>query len=212
MRTTPLISAVFLAITFALLIGDLKHPERFYLILLKPQWRSWLVRGGVILGLFAALIAVHFFWPSPRLALIGIPIAIAAGTYTAFLFAQAKARDLWQSPLLAPQHLVACLMAGAATLTVVGEDLGVALPVFTLIHILLIVAEVVTPHGTAHARLAIHELVRGKFALAFWIGLGLQAAGFALTPIPQISAALILIGLFAYEHAHVGAGQAVPLA
>jgi len=211
-RTTPLISAIFLAITFALLIGDLKHPERFYLILLKPQWRSWLVRGGIILGLFAALIAVHFFWPSPTLALIGIPISIAAGTYTAFLFAQAKARDLWQSPLLAPQHLVACFTAGTAALTIAGFNLGVSLPIFTLIHILLIVAEVVTPHGTAHARLAIREMVRGKFAMAFWIGLALQAGGFALTPMPEISGALVLIGLFAYEHAHVGAGQAVPLA
>src|SRR5262249_23043633 len=162
-----------------------EHPERFYLILLKPQWRSWLVRGGIILGAFAALIAVHFLWPSPALALIGVPVAAAAGTYTAFLFAQAQARDLWQSPLLAPQHLGACLVAGTATLNLAGENLGVALPVFALIHVLLIAAEVLTPHGTAHARLAMREMVRGRFAMAFWIGFVLQIAGIVLA-IPQI--------------------------
>ena len=31
----------------ALLIWDLEHPERFYLIFTRPQWRSWLVRGAV---------------------------------------------------------------------------------------------------------------------------------------------------------------------
>src|SRR6185295_7160665 len=46
--TTPFLSATFLAVTFVLLIGDLEHPMRFYLIFTRPQWRSWLVRGGVI--------------------------------------------------------------------------------------------------------------------------------------------------------------------
>src|SRR6185503_5280204 len=45
--TAPLIAAVALAITFVLLIMDLEHPERFYMILTRPQWRSWLVRGGI---------------------------------------------------------------------------------------------------------------------------------------------------------------------
>ena len=35
----------------------------------------------------------------------GIPLAILTAIYTAYLFAQAKARDLWQNPLL-PPHLV----------------------------------------------------------------------------------------------------------
>ena len=34
------------------------------------------------------------------LAGAGLPLAVAAAVYTAYLFAQAKARDLWQSPLL----------------------------------------------------------------------------------------------------------------
>src|SRR5712692_10207610 len=116
--TTPLLSAFFLAVTFILLIADLEHPTRFYMILTRPQWRSWLVRGGVILSAFGAVIGLHLLWsllggtPARALAIIGVPLAIAAGTYTAWLFAQAKARDLWQSPLLPPQHLVQCVLAG----------------------------------------------------------------------------------------------------
>ena len=34
--------------------------------------------------------------------------------YTAYLFAQAKARDLWQNPLLPPHLLVQALAVGAA--------------------------------------------------------------------------------------------------
>jgi len=211
--TTPLVSAVFLAITLAVLIGDLEHPARFYMILIRPQWRSWLVRGGIILTLFAILLGVHLFWPSGLLALIGIPVAIATGTYTAFLFAQAKARDLWQSPLLPPQHLVQCIVAGAASLLLAGRlDLVPLLAIATAIHLILIAAEVVTPHVTAHARLAVHEMVRGQFRLPFALGVILQALGIALIGWPPIAAALILIGLFAFEHAHIRAGQAVPLA
>ena len=213
--TTPLLSAFFLAITFALLIGDLEHPKRFYMILTRPQWRSWLVRGGVILGAFAAIIGLHLLWPSRVLAVVGIPIAIATGTYTAFLFAQARARDLWQSPLLLPQHLVACVMAGAAALIIAGLDLGILLAIITAVHLILIASEVITPHPTAHARLAVREMVRGHYRAAFAAGFVLPLLGLAAilggAPAP-LAAILILAGLLAYEHAHVGAGQAVPLA
>ena len=49
-------------------------------------------------------------WP-PGSAL---PFALATACYTAYLFAQAKARDLWQSPLLAPHLAVQAVLAGAA--------------------------------------------------------------------------------------------------
>ncbi|HXG58880.1 MAG TPA: 4Fe-4S dicluster domain-containing protein, partial [Thermoanaerobaculia bacterium] len=54
--TMPAVSAVFLAITFIILIADLEHPGRFHLILTRPQWRSWLVRGGIILTIFSAVL------------------------------------------------------------------------------------------------------------------------------------------------------------
>ena len=50
------------------------------------------------------------------LAALGLPLAAAAAVYTAYLFAQAKARDLWQSPLLPPHLAVQAALAGAAAM------------------------------------------------------------------------------------------------
>jgi len=216
--TTPLLSAVFLAITFMLLIGDLEHPTRFYMVLTRPQWRSWLVRGGVILTAFSAVIGLHLLWsllgrtPPRALAIIGVPLAIAAGTYTAWLFAQAKARDLWQSSLLPPQHLVASVVAGAGALFIAGLDIAPLVAIATAFHLILIAAEILTPHPTAHSRLAVREMVRGKYRVAFAAGVILQILALAAWPFGVAAALLALAGLLAYEHAHVGAGQAVPLA
>src|SRR6266536_4784170 len=54
-RATPLIGLVFLALTTALLVLDLKRPERFLYLLFMPNWRSWLVWGGWILVAQGAL-------------------------------------------------------------------------------------------------------------------------------------------------------------
>ncbi len=224
--TTPVLSALFLAITLVLLIADLEHPMRFYMILTRPQWRSWLVRGGVILTAFSAVIGLHILWsffgsgPPRALGLAGAAFAIATGTYTAWLFAQAQARDLWQSPLLPPQHLVQCVLAGAATLllaaTIVEPNLVPLLTritvTATLLHLVLVAAEVMTPHATAHARLAVREMVGGRYRLMFTASVIFQLLGLLAAPFGAPAAPLVLAGLFAYEHAHVGAGQSVPLA
>src|SRR5690606_32164632 len=48
----PLLALGFLGITGILLIADLEKPSRFWYILARPQWRSWLTRGAVILGAY----------------------------------------------------------------------------------------------------------------------------------------------------------------
>ena len=45
----PAISLLFLAITAAVLVADLERPERFYYILIRPNWRSWMVWGAYFL-------------------------------------------------------------------------------------------------------------------------------------------------------------------
>ena len=223
----PLLSGFFLAITFILLISDLEHPSRFYLILARPQWRSWIVRGTVILTGFSAVLGAHLLWslagngPPRYLAVIGALFAIASATYTAWLFAQAKARDLWQSPMLPLQHLAASVLAGTSALVIAAGFVAPRLvPLLALIaaagtgvHLLLIAAEVFTPHPTAHARLAVREMVRGKYRIEFGAGVILSVLGLLMnSPFRAAAAFLMLLGLLLYEHAHVGAGQAVPLA
>jgi Fe-S-cluster-containing dehydrogenase component/formate-dependent nitrite reductase membrane component NrfD len=223
----PAIALAFMAITGVILIADLEHPERFYLIFTRPQWRSWLVRGAFIIGAYGGVLALHLgltvagapAWHLP-LAWAGVPLAAATAVYTAYLLAQAQARDLWQSALLPAHLLVQALMAGAAALAPVAAWAAPeAVPTLLWIvagsaaaHLLLVGGETSVTHGTAHARLAVDEMVRGRFRGWFWLGaaaaaVGLLApwAGAALAPLP-------LLGLVAYEHAYVQAGQAVPLA
>ena len=226
----PIVGGFFLAATVGLLIGDLTHPARFYLVLTRPQWRSWLARGGVILSLYGALLVAHFLgviagrddWPR-ALAWIGVPLAVLSAVYTAWLFAQAKARDLWQSPLLPPQLLVQAAASGAAALLpIAARSEPLAAPALvalaaaaTLVHLLLVAGEVTIGHATAHARLAAREMTRGRYGRFFRAGVALQAAGIVAALLGASSGlvgAPILVGLLAYEHAFVQAGQAVPLA
>src|ERR1051326_9380047 len=119
----PVIGGAFLGLTGLLLIWDLEHPERFYMIFTRPQWRSWLVKGAFIIAGYSAVLALHFVacilgktsiqsW----LMIPGIPLSLLTAVYTAYLFAQAKARDLWQNPLLPPHLVVQALILGALIL------------------------------------------------------------------------------------------------
>ena len=115
-----MLALAFLAVTGVLLIADLKHPLRFYLIFTRHHWRSWLVRGSFILGGYGGVVALYLAAalagstePGRSWAASGLPLAVAAAVYTAYLFAQAKARDMWQSPLLAPHLAVQAALAGA---------------------------------------------------------------------------------------------------
>lgn len=239
----PVISGAFLGFTGALLIWDLEHPERFYLIFARPQWRSWLVKGAFIIAGYSLVLLIHFLasWFGSRslqswLMIAGVPLAIMTAVYTAYLFAQAKARDLWQNPLLPPHLLVQALLLGSAVMLPFAAryDLdarlgsGIVLPllwvmaVSSLLHVLMIWGEVSLTHATAHARLAVWEMVQGRYKSDFWIGIVLSVLGGSLpwlavlgyitAPLGIGGVPLALIGLMLYENAYVQAGQSVPLA
>ncbi len=243
---TPVVSGIFLAITGGLLIWDLEHPERFHLIFTRPQWRSWLVKGAFIIAGYSLVLLLHFVasWLGSNtsqswLMIPGIPLAAMTAVYTAYLFAQAKARDMWQNPLLPPHLLVQSLLLGAAVLllivTMLPENnrmidargsvtlyLLWLLAASSLIHVLMIWGEVSLTHPTAHARLAIWEMVHGRYKSDFWIGTVLSIVGGLLPALalagvidPSFGIAgapLALIGLMLFENAYVQAGQSVPLA
>ena len=225
--TTPIVALAFLGITGAVLVWDLEHPARFLYIFTRPQWKSWLVRGGVLISGFGAVLALHLLGSllgadalTRWLMVAGIPLGIGAAVYTAFLFAQAKARDLWQNPLLPPHFLVQATLAGSAVLSLaalgaddrVGDALGWTVFVSAAVHLVMIAGEVTLPHVTAHAELATHNLVRGRFARFFWAGVVTSAVALLAPIVPVVAGLIGLAGLLAFEHAYVQAGQSVPLA
>ena len=223
--TTPIVSGFFLGVTGVLLLWDLKRPERFWMIFAKAQWKSWLVRGAFIIAAFSGILALHFLAAllsapgfSVVLAWIGLPFAVMTSVYTAFLFAQAKARDLWQSPLLPPLLLVQAVLAGSAALLPfvpsaapeLERVLRWILAGACALQLLMTWGEVTLTHATAHAKLAVHEMVWGRYRAFFWAGVILVGFG-CLAPIGRLEFTAV-IGLLAFEHAYVQAGQAVPLA
>jgi len=223
----PVIAGLFLAATGGLLIWDLEHPARFYLIFTRPQWRSWLVRGGFLIGGYSVVLALHFLAAAagrPELTRpliwLGLPLALLTAVYTAYLFAQAKARDLWQNPLLPPHLAVQAGLAGAGALVpaallaeprLLAPLLGI-LAAASLLHLALVAGECTLTHGTEHAHLAVREMVRGRYAVAFAAGAILQILGVVGLAFGAWAAVLVLIGLLLYEHAHISAAQSVPLA
>jgi formate-dependent nitrite reductase membrane component NrfD len=234
----PAISLVFLAITAILLIADLERPERFYYILVRPNWRSWMVWGAYFLtaqGLITTLwIAAAWFGAGRVLAYLlwpAVVCSILTTGYTGFLFAQGLARDLWQGPQATIDLFAQAVVEGTAVLLLASlvpgvsdprltRALGITLIVSMLAHVALIVFEnLLAPGGTRHHLLAINAIRRGAFARLFWGGaIGVAATsvvvGALFSQVPGglgIAAVLALAGSFAWEYIWVEAGQSVPL-
>ena len=233
----PMIAGVFLAITGVLLIADLKQPGRFYYLITKGSWESWLVKGAYILMAFAAVTAAWWIGgliDSPRmLKVLAIPAALfGLGTagYTAFLFGQCEGRDLWQTPLLLPTLLGRAVVAGGAAYCLL--DLVLDVPDMRAMKWAFLggIAAVAfltwmetASHGSRHVELAVHAMVKGAHATMFWAGVigGLVLPGALLvldlavdlsTPwVAAMAGAVALIGMFFAETAFVRAGQSVPL-
>ena len=233
---SPAVSLIFLGATMVLLVLDLKKPSRFFYILTKPNLNSWLVLGGYVLTFFGILLCV---WLGlilsgngihPLLVWATATFAVASAGYSAFLFAQARGRDFWQSPLLFWHLLIQAIAAGAAMLTLIGSVLGVTLPLFSWLGHLLVISlslslamifgELFMKHGAEDAVRAGEMLVRGPLKKSFWILVVIVGTVLpivlVLWPIssllPNVAAALLaLFGLWMYEHLWVRAGQAVPL-
>jgi formate-dependent nitrite reductase membrane component NrfD len=223
---------IFLAATNFLLILKLERRERFLWVLTRPQWRSWLARGAYIMiaygALLTALLALERLALQILPALIGLTTLGAAGTavYSAFLFNQAKGRDLWQSPLLPLHLLVQAVVAGAGALVLASlldrslaelqPALGRILAGGLALNLLTLGAEFFSHHATADAEAAAAILVKGRLRHRFWWGV------FALGNVIPIvllardltapAAALSLGGLFLFEDLFVEAGQSIPLA
>ena len=233
------LAVVFILATAALLVGDLKRPERFWYILAKPNFRSWLVWGGYGLFAFGAVAAAwggaHLFDLKGLLVPLAgaaVPLAAFAAAYSGFLFGQAEGRDFWQSPLLPLHLLVQATVAGAGALLLAvslaggtqGPLLGTVLAGGIGFHALFVAAELTGRHANRDVRAAAHAMTGGRDAPLFWWGA--VAVGMALPWILLVahvvglvpsgvagSAAAVaaLAGLLAYEESWIRAGQSVPL-
>lgn len=232
-----LLGLLGLGATNALLVADLKRPTKFLSILLRPNQRSWLVKGAYVLiafGLLTTLALGARLFGLPGLAdglrwVNLIPASLAAA-YTAFLFGQCEGRDLWQNTrLLLPHLLVQALFVGGLCLLPFVSDarLAGAVLVMGLAHHGLGLLERYGKHDTHNAKLAAALLPTvpawpGSRLPAFHGGLALSTCAAVLAAVlvlggaPQpvvlgLAAVVGALGLLCYERAYVRAGQLPPL-
>lgn len=236
----PIVAVVFLAITSGLLIGDLKQPKRFYYLLTKGNFSSWLVKGAYVLMAFGLVTAVWFIAGllefEGLLQALAVPAAItgaATAGYTAFLFAQCEGRDLWQTPLLLPMLLARAVTAGAAAWLVADGLIDVPAPDAVRWALIGGVVAVMAfswmegvSHGSRHVEIAVHNMISGAHSSLFWggiifgaivplilavIAIAIGGSTGAAVALSVIAGLFALIGMFLSETAFVRAGQSVPL-
>ena len=219
------LAIVFTLATVGLLIEDLKKPHTFYRLLTRPNWNSWLVKGGIILGAFgacsAAIIALRLAGldaTADGLRWAQALLGLGAAGYTAFLFGQCEGRDLWQSKWLLPHLLVQATMCGGALLALFSVDpyrLALIVSISTIAHIVISCIDRFGHHATSNAKQAAAFLGTLRLGpIDPWMSglllgiLGAIAARMGLWPAAVVT---VLIGLYLYEWAYVRAGQLPPL-
>ncbi len=230
------ISLVFLGLTGLFLVMDLDRPDRFLNVLLRPQWNSWLVKGGYTISVFGLLVTVWgastlFGWNIPEMPLLWITafFAVILAIYTAFLFAQAKGRDFWQSPSLPLHMLVHSMMAGTAIFAIVMlitgyEDWMVILRTTMIaaiaVNLLTLLFELTITHPTTAAKTVVKMITKGEYKWSFWVLivlLGNIVPLVLLFVIPSVTTIvvisfLVLMGIYDTEKIWIEAPQRVPLA
>jgi Fe-S-cluster-containing dehydrogenase component/formate-dependent nitrite reductase membrane component NrfD len=191
------IALLFIGLTTLLLVIDLDKPARFYTIMTRPQWQSWLTRGAFILIGFTAVAGLWLLLegavllrlvPFPLVNLVrpvflwvGFGLALASAVYTAFLFGQAEGRDLWQSSLLPFHLLVQAVMAGAGVLLLLGFFVPMPRPMvigltwifggtLALDLFITLFGEFGMPHASEVAARAAHDIRAGHYRHHFWWG------------------------------------------
>ena len=223
-------------LTGLFLVKDLDRPDRFLNVLFRPQWRSWLVRGGYAITLYGGLLvllglATWMDWTTLESPLMWITAAVAVvvAVYTAFLFAQAKGRDFWQSPTLAIHMLAHSFMAGASAFAILNTFISTdglwtpllenVLLIGIIVNVLTMLVELTITHPTRDAKKVVHMILKGRYKKRFWllvillgniIPLALliwNGSGLAL----PVAGILVLIGIYFTEDIWIEAPQRIPL-
>jgi len=218
---------VFMGLTAAFLVKDLDRPDRFIYVLLRPQWKSWLVRGAYIITGFSGLVSLKLLDNYLQLGLdwLWIPGMIFAGlgaVYTAFLFNQARARDLWQTPIQSAIHmLVHAFIAGSVMMIIIAPEtmewMTNALLWGVVLNMVIIAKEILMPHKTLDTRKAIQLMTKGYYSKYFWAGIivGSVVPIMMLTMIAGSSALLAgglsLVGILLTEFVCIRVPQMIPL-
>lgn len=195
------------------------------------------MKGGYAITIYGGLLTLlaagaWFGWTgieTPVMWLTAI-VAVVVAIYTAFLFAQAKGRDFWQSPTLSIHMLVHSFMAGAAVFGILSlfvENGANWLPflknvmmIGLVVNLFTILIELTTTHPTDDAKRTVDMILKGRYKNKFWGGVLLLGNVIPLllllfmganAMILAAAGAIVLIGIYLTEDIWVEAPQRIPL-
>ncbi len=234
-----MVSIVFIHVFLLFTLADLHQPFRMWHIFFYPHLTSaitigaWMATGFV--GLLFLLAFASFVKKDNALfdkVLLWVTIlAVPVTLYTAALMSQCTARELWQMPTESAQMILAALLAGSATMLLMGtklpeeakRDLGIILGLSAFAAFILYMAELVFGPMKAEEVGAVLEFVKGhgEYATMFWIGqivayiipmvLVLLSVINRSTNLLNVAALSALVGLWVAKHVWLTIPQLLPM-
>jgi len=233
------ISIVFIHIFLFFTVIDLHQMFRFWHIFFYPHLTSaitigaWMATGfvGLLLGMAYAIYMKKDEALYDKLLGWTVLLAVPVTLYTAGLMAQSTARELWQMPTESAQMILAALLAGSATMILLGgnkfsdavkKDLAVVLGLAAAAAFILYMAEIIFgPMKAEEVAAVLHYIKGGEYTVMFWIGqvmafivpmvlvcLSLKNQSYYLLKIAAVSA---LIGLWVSKHVWLVIPQLLPM-
>lgn len=230
-KILSMLSPFIMGLGALFLLFDLGKPFRFIFLFLNFTPTSVVSWGSFVLNIFIALAflqAWFLYKEKDKTALIfgalGLPVSLAAATYTGLILAQMPGRPLWNftfTPLLFFVGAIISALALAILLAIVLEysleKLGRYLAGLVVIELALVGLELIVIGSGAEAGF-IPALLAGPMAFWFW---GIEIILGALVPIyillnaklsarinwQAVAAALVLIGIFAMRYVVVVGSQ-----
>ena len=230
---------ISLAIGMLFLLIELGQPFRMWRIYLTFNPQSPISWGSWFLMIFLALSVVYAWFlikdkeeKAKRYAYIGLPFALAVGTYTAIILTLAPGKELWHTALLPFLFLNGGLISGISLILLASigrqerallSKLGKFVAGLVLLELGMIIAEIIVLlAGNAEAVTSAKLLLVGEYAILFWV---VQISLGALIPIlillfqnTKITASayvngtayvLLLVGIFIMRYILVIGGQTI---
>jgi molybdopterin-containing oxidoreductase family membrane subunit len=126
-RLAVLQAAVCMALAALIILSDLERPERIIWFLLTPNFKSPFILTSAMINLYLILCVIDLWIMmtgkgGERLALaltlIALPMAVLVHSTTAWVLGLQKARELWNSAIMAPLFLSSAMVSGIALLIV----------------------------------------------------------------------------------------------
>jgi formate-dependent nitrite reductase membrane component NrfD len=238
--STILVSIIFIHIFLLFTLADLHQPFRMWHIFFYPHVTSAITVGAWMATIFVGLLFLLAYfsfikkdnaafdkWLTP-VVLLAIPVTM----YTAALMSQCTAREIWQMPTETAQMILAALLAGSATMILLGgsklEDkakrtLGAVLGLSAFMSFTMYMAEYIFGPMKAEEVAAVLDYIKGDgpYTVMFWLGqwiaylipmgLILLARTNNSDSILKLAAVLAIAGLWIVKHVWLMIPQLLPM-